>query len=57
VPHWHANQLRHNAATKVRKRYGIEAARQVLGHRSAAMTEIYAETDLARVAQIMKEIG
>ena len=31
VPHWHPNQLRHNAATRVRQRYGLEAARQVLG--------------------------
>jgi integrase len=57
VPHWHPNQLRHNAATRVRQRHGIEAARQVLGHRSAAVTEIYAEADLKRVVEIMAEIG
>jgi integrase len=57
VPHWHPHQLRHNAATRVRQLFGIEAARQVLGHRSAAMTEIYAQSDLGRVAQIMNEIG
>ena len=57
VPHWHPNQLRHNAATRVRQRYGIEAARQVLGHRSAAVTEVYAEADVKRVMTIMAEIG
>ena len=57
VPHWHPNQLRHNAATLVRQKYGIEIARQLLGHRSAAVTEVYAEADAARVSQIMREIG
>jgi integrase len=57
VPHWHPNQLRHNAATRVRQRYGIEAARQVLGHRSAAVTELYAEADLKKVVEIMRAIG
>jgi integrase len=57
VPHWHPNQLRHNAATRIRQKYGIEAARQVLGHRSAAVTEVYAEADLKRVVDIMAEIG
>lgn len=45
IPHWHANQLRHNAATVLRKEYGIELARIVLGHSTAFTTEIYAETD------------
>jgi integrase len=57
VPHWHPNQLRHNAATRIRQRYGIEAARQVLGHRAAAVTEVYAEADFKKVAEIMAEIG
>lgn len=57
VPHWHPNQLRHNAATRVRQKYGIEVARQLLGHRSAAVTEVYAEADAARVAQVMLEVG
>ena len=57
VPHWHPNRLRHNVATRIRQRYGIEAARQVLGHRSSAMTEVYAEADLNKVVEIMAEIG
>lgn len=57
VPNWHPNQLRHNAATRVRQRYGIEAARQVLGHRSDAVTEVYAEADFKKVAEIMAVIG
>ena len=42
---WHPHQLRHNAATELRKEFGIEAARIILGHRSAAITEVYAEKD------------
>jgi hypothetical protein len=44
-------------ATRIRQRFGIETARQVLGHRSAATTEVYAEADLRRVIETMAEIG
>lgn len=57
IPHWHPHQLRHNAATRLRKEYGIEAARVVLGHRSAAITEVYAEIDHAKAADIMLQVG
>ena len=32
VPHWNANQLRHAFATQVRRKFGIDATRAVLGH-------------------------
>ena len=54
---WHPHQLRHNAATNLRREYGIEAARVILGHRSAAITEVYAELDYAKAAQIMAKVG
>lgn len=54
---WHPHQLRHNAATNLRRLYGLEAARLVLGHHSAAVTEIYAEMDAAKAEQIMAEVG
>lgn len=54
---WSPNQLRHNAATYLRKQFGIEAARVVLGHASADVTEIYAEVDLAKAAEIMSRVG
>lgn len=57
IPHWHPHQLRHNAATFIRKEYGIEAARVVLGHRSPAVTELYAEIDQAKAAEIMLRVG
>jgi integrase len=55
--HWHPNQLRHTAATRLRKQFGIEAARVVLGHSSAVVTEIYAEVDREKASQIMGRVG
>ena len=57
VPHWHPHQLRHNAATLLRREHGIEVARIILGHRSAAITEVYAEIDHARAIDVMASIG
>jgi integrase len=55
--HWHPNQLRHNAATSLRKQYGLDAARAILGHSSPVVTEVYAELDQAKAMQIMAEVG
>ncbi len=57
VPHWHPHCLRHNAATRIRNELGIEMARLILGHRSAAVTEIYAEMDTTRAVEVMARIG
>lgn len=57
ITQWHPHQLRHNHATEVRKRFGIEAARVMLGHSSAAVTEIYAEMDQTMAKKIAAEIG
>lgn len=54
---WHPHQLRHSAATYLRKQFGVEAARVVLGHRSAAVTEIYAEMDKTKAAEIKEKVG
>jgi len=56
-PSWHPNQLRHNAATRFRKEYGLEAAQVLLGHRSADVTQIYAERDHGKAVAIMERIG
>ena len=54
---WHPHQLRHNAATELRKEFGIEAARIILGHRSAAITEVYAEKDEQEAVEAMMKVG
>jgi integrase len=57
VPRWHPHQLRHNCATRLRRAFGLEAARVVLGHTSAAVTELYAEMDAGAAAAAMAEVG
>src|SRR5262249_38166239 len=57
VPIWYPNQLRHNAATNLRREYGIELARIILGHSTAFTTEIYAEADKAQAIEVIAKIG
>ena len=57
VPRWSPNQLRHATATFLRKEYGIDAARVILGHTSPATTEVYAELDRAKAIEIMGKVG
>ncbi len=54
---WHPHQLRHTAATTLRRAFGIEAARTVLGHASAGITEVYAEMDHDKAREVMAKIG
>lgn len=54
---WSPNRLRHSAGTEIRKRYGLEAAQVVLGHASADVTQVYAERDLQKAVEIMREVG
>lgn len=46
LPHWSPNQLRHAAATQLRKEAGLEGAWAVLGHDRPDTTLIYAERRL-----------
>jgi integrase len=57
IPNWHPNQLRHNAATRLRKEFGLDVARAVLGHSSPVVTEVYAEIDMAKAAEAMARVG
>jgi integrase len=57
VPRWHPHQLRHNAGTYLRREFGIEAARLILGHSSAGITEVYAEADREKAKEIISRIG
>jgi site-specific recombinase XerC len=54
---WAPNQLRHSAATEIRKRFGLEAAQVTLGHAAADVTQVYAERDLEKAAAIMAQVG
>jgi integrase len=57
VPPWHPNQLRHTKATEIRREFGLDDARAVLGHRSPTITETYAEIDQAKAAEVMEKLG
>ena len=54
---WHPNQLRHTKATELRREFGLDAARAVLGHRSPQITEVYAELDMNRASEVMEKLG
>ena len=57
APLWSPNQLRHAAASRIRREIGLEAARAVLGHASAHVTEIYAEMDQQLAGRVMGQLG
>jgi integrase len=57
VPHWHPHQLRHSAATDIRRQFGIEAAQHVLGHATLKVTELYAEKNADVTNRVALAIG
>jgi integrase len=57
IPHWHPHQLRHSAATRLRREFGLDTARAVLGHSSPIVSEIYAELDQFKASEAMSKIG
>jgi len=57
IEKWSPNQLRHSAATEIRKKFGLEAAQVVCGHQSADVTQIYAERDLELAVRVAQEVG
>ena len=57
IRRWTPLQLRHSAATRVRAVAGLDAARLLLGHRSVATTERYAEMDLAELVEVAARVA
>ena len=57
VNHWHPHQLRHAAATRFRESHGLDAAQAVLGHKTARVTEIYAEKVAGLAKRVTDEMG
>jgi integrase len=54
---WHPSQLRHTAATEFRSKFGLEAAQVLLGHSKADTTQVYAERDLKKAADVARQVG
>jgi len=57
IPAWHPHQLRHLRATELRKVGGLDLARAVLGHKSLAMADHYADIDREEAFAAMARIG
>ena len=57
VPRWTPHRLRHSAATFIRKEFGLEEARVILGHSHAGITELYAERDQNKAIEVISKIG
>jgi integrase len=57
IASWSPNQLRHTAATSIRKEFGIEAAQVILGHSQLGVTQVYAERDSAKAIAVAKAVG
>lgn len=54
---WSPNQLRHSAATAIRRKFGIEASQVILGHADVGVTQVYAEKDREKAVAVAKAIG
>jgi len=54
VDKWTPHRLRHSAATRFRREFGVDVAATILGHSSATLTDaVYAERDFAKAAAAM----
>ena len=57
IPRWNPRQLRHNAATRLRREFGLDVARAVLGHRYLVVAQGYVEPDAATACDAIARIG
>ena len=57
VPRWTPHQLRHRAATEIRRTHGVDASRTILGHSTLDATAIYAEADMQKAREVSAKIG
>jgi len=57
VKPWKQGQLRQIFATEVRARFGLEAAQVLLGHKKADVTQVYAESTLAKAMEAARAMG
>jgi integrase len=54
---FHPHQLRHTAATRLRREFGLEATQVILGHQELTTTQIYAEADVEAAVRVMASVG
>lgn len=54
---WNPNQLRHAAANRLERQYGLDGTRVVLGHGHTSTTLIYLDPDVQKAVKIAREVG
>jgi integrase len=54
---FHPHQLRHTAATRIRKQFTLDAAQVVLGHATVSSTQVYAKKNVEEARRVMAEVG
>ncbi len=57
ISDWTPHQLRHAAATAIRRELGLDAARAALGQKSLAIADTYAELDAGLAAEAARRLG
>jgi len=54
---FHPHQLRHTAATRIRRQFTLDAAQVILGHKQVSATQVYAEKNVEAARRVMAEVG
>ena len=57
VEAWAPARLRHNAAERIRREFGLEAARCYLGHADIRTTQLYSSMDEAKAMSAALQVG
>jgi integrase len=57
IPAWNPHGLRHTAASELRRQFGEETTRHVVGHSRFDTTRLHGEADQVRAAEAMGKIG
>lgn len=57
VPTWTPRQLRKTFATEVRREYGAEAVKLLLGHTGTGLIELYSDRDKSKAHDIASMVG
>lgn len=57
VKAWSPHQLRHLTGDTVREQFGIDGVQAILGHRHCRISEVYAQINTEKAAEIARAIG
>jgi len=57
IERWGPHRLRHSAATQIREVFGLDHAQASLGHKSADITQLYADLNTEKASEVARKIG